>query len=135
MAYMHISAGLIGLAVGFSVVNAVVPPEQFIEFDKLSFADGTVQVTREVTGDNTVAGWSVYVFEGDDGDLVCEGAGTSNYTASEPTDRIMALDAFVGDQGCLERLKPGTVYTVQANWLPLDKRDPVLERFEIEVAK
>jgi hypothetical protein len=119
--------GILAAGVGYNLPD-VLPEPAFMHIRELSYADGLVTFDRAVMPPGAVAGWVVQVHETVTGARVCLGSGSDDYEVDEPRRRVWTLDQFAGDEGCLDRLTPGTEYMMFATWSPMDGQRPVAEQ-------
>lgn len=138
--HTYLAAGAVAVALN-GLVSWILPPaDDFMTVHDVVYSNGTITAERTII-EGGVADWRVTIVSNTDKPPTCNTnagpglhEGWSDYAASERGVRSMPLDVWVGDDGCLARLRmhPGT-YTQYVTWTPRDGRDPVTFIGELEI--
>lgn len=142
---MHSISTLIGASVlagvGYIATIPVFNSKQpFMEVIDVRYEGGKVIAIREVLVAKMVADWRVTVVGERRDAPYCQttpgialNKGWSKYERAEPTQQVMELDVWVGDEtGCLDRLTVGN-YSMFMTWTPHDGGTPVYSSIQFRI--
>lgn len=134
-------ANSLGAATGLGIagVLALVWPEPpFLTVDSLRVSGSDVLVARTIPGPKGIADWRVTIVRNGKAEPVCQTIpGTmlhEGWSVYEPTmskERAIAMDVWVGDPGCYDRMTPGE-FDMFTTWTPRDGRSPVAHYYHFE---
>lgn len=136
---MYLSESL-GALTGIGVATLIAlswPEAEFMTVEEMRVVGDEMIVSRSIQGGldgETVADWVVTVVGADRREPTCQTEtgrnlheGWSVYDDGPSQDRVFPIDVWVGDVGCVARLRPGN-YSMFVTWTPRDGRKPVTAR-------